>query len=150
MVQEKYGVRLATQEKGRLRKMIRASAQAITRARILIKIDEGWTAPQVATALDVSERTVFRTKRRYAEEGLDEVLRHHNQVNRPRKVDERVEAHLICSPVPDGHDHWTMRALAGKVVELGLVESLSPETVRLRLKKTRSSRGSRNNGASPR
>ena len=48
MVQEKYGVRLATQEKGRLRKMIRAgrsSAQAITRARILIKIDEGWTAP---------------------------------------------------------------------------------------------------------
>ena len=158
MVQEKYGVRLATQEKGRLRKMIRAgrsSAQAITRARILIKIDEGWTAPQVATALDVSERPVFRTKRRYAEEGLDEVLRRHNQVNRPRKVDERVEAHpvsstgqaliaLACSPVPDGHDDWTMRALAGKVVELGLVESLSPETVRLRLKKTRSSRGSRN------
>ena len=150
MVQEKYGVRLATPEKGRLRKMIRAgrsSAQAITRARILIKIDEGWTAPQVAAALDVSERTVFRTKRRYAEEGLDEVLRHHNQVNRPRKVDERVEAHLIaltCSRAPDGHDHWTMRALAGKAVELGLVESLSPETVRLRLKKTRSSRGSRN------
>ena len=149
MVQEKYGVRLATQEKGRLRKMIRSgrsSAQAITRARILLKIDEGWTAPQVATALDVPERTVFRTKRRYAGEGLDEVLRHHNQVNRPRKVDERVEAHpvsstgqaliaLACSPVPDGHDHWTMRALAGKVVELGLVESLSPETVRLRLKK---------------
>ena len=88
MVQEKYGVRLATQEKGRLRKMIRAgrsSAQAITRARILIKLDEGWTAPQVATALDVSERTVFRTKRRYAEEGLDE----RDQVNRPRKVDEK-------------------------------------------------------------
>ena len=141
MVQEKYGVRLATQEKGRLRRMIRAgrsSAQAITRARILLKIDEGWPAPRVATALDVSERTVFRTKRRYVEEGLEEVLRHHNQVNRPRKVDERVESHLIalaCSPAPDGHDHWTMRALAGKVVELGLVESLSPETVRLRLKK---------------
>ena len=141
MVQEKYGVRLATQEKGWLRKMIRAgrsSAQANSRARILLKIDEGWTALQVAKALDISERTVFRTKRRYAEEGLDEVLRHHNQVNRPRKVDERVEAHLIalaCSPVPDGHDHWTMRALAGKVVELGLVESLSPETVRLRLER---------------
>ena len=115
----------------------------------------------MAAALEVSERTVFRTKRRYAEEGLDEVLRHHNQVNRSGKVDERVEAHpvsitgqaliaLACSPVPDGHDHWTMRALAGKVVELGLVESLSPETVRLRLKQTRSSQGSRNNGASPR
>ena len=48
MVQEKYGVRLATHEKGRLRQMIRAgksSAQAITRARILLKIDEGWPAP---------------------------------------------------------------------------------------------------------
>ena len=164
MVQQKYGVRLATHEKGRLRQMVRAgrtSVQAITRARILLKMDEGWTAPQVAAALEVSERTVFRTKRRYAEEGLDEVLRHHNQVNRSGKVDERVEAHpvsitgqaliaLACSPVPDGHDHWTMRALAGKVVELGLVESLSPETVRLRLKQTRSSQGSRNNGASPR
>ena len=78
MVQEKYGVRLATHEKGRLRQMIRAgrsSAQPITRGRILLKVDAGWTAPQVAAALDVSERTVFRTKRRYAEEGLDEVLR---------------------------------------------------------------------------
>ena len=141
MVQEKYGVRLATQEKGRLRKMIRAgrsSAQAITRARILIKIDEGWTAPQVAAALDMSERTVFRTKRRYAEEGLEEVLRHHNQAHRHRKLDDRVEAHLIalaCSPAPEGHDHWTLRLLAGTAVELGLVESLSHETVRLRLKK---------------
>ena len=48
------------------------------------------------------------------------------------------EAHLIaqaCSPAPEGHEHWTLRLLAGKAVELGLVESLSHETVRLRLKK---------------
>ena len=89
MVQEKYGVRLSTQEKGRLRQMIRAgrsSAQAIARARILVKTDEGWTASQVAAALDISERTVFRAKRRYAEEGLDEALRHRNQVNRCREA----------------------------------------------------------------
>ena len=156
MVQEKFEVRLRTAEKGRLRKMIRAgrsSAQAITRARILLKTDEGWSASQVAAALDVSERTVFRAKRRYVEEGLEEVLRHHNSPNPYRKVDDKVEAHLIalaCSPAPDGHDHWTMRALAGKVVELGLVTSLSPETVRLRLKKTPSSRGSSVSGASRR
>ena len=67
------------------------------------------------------------------------MLRHHSSPNPSRKVDERVEAHLIalaCSPAPDGHDHWTLRVLAGKAVELGLVESLSHETVRLRLKKT--------------
>ena len=108
MVQERYGVRLSTEEKGRLRQMIRAgrsSAQAITRARILLKTDEGWSASQVAAALDISERTVFRAKRRYAEEGLDEVLQRRNQVNRYRKLDDRGEAHLIalvesCSPAP--------------------------------------------------
>ena len=69
MVQEKFGVRLSAAEKGRLRRMVRAgrsSAQAITRARILLKTDEGWSASQVAAALGVSERTVFRAKRRYA------------------------------------------------------------------------------------
>ena len=153
MVQEIYSVHLSAQEKGRLSKMIRAgrnSAQAITRARILLKIDEGRTASEVAAALDVSERTVFRAKRRYVEEGLEEVLRHHNSPNPYRKVDDRVEAHLIalaCSPAPEGHDHWTLRALAGKAVELGLVESLSHETVRLHLKKTNSSRGGSSNGA---
>ena len=152
MVQEKYGVQLSTQEKGRLRQMIRASrssARAITRARILLKTDQGWTASQVTAALDISERTVFRAKRRYAEE----VLRHRNQVSRYRKLDDRGEAHLIalaCSPAPEGHDHWTLRLLAGKAVELGLAPSLSHGTVRLRLKKTRSSRGGNSNGASRR
>ena len=103
--------------------------------------------------MEVSERTVFRAKGRYAEEGLDEVLHRRNQVNRYRKLDERAEARLIalaCSPAPEGHDHWTLRLLAGKTVELGLVESLSHETVRLQLKKTRSNRGRRNSGAFPR
>ena len=87
--------------------------------------------------MDVSARTVIPAKRRYVEEGLEEVARRHNSPNPYRKVDDRVEAHLIalaCSPAPEGHDHWTLRAPAGKTVELGLVESLSYETVRLHLK----------------
>ena len=73
------------------------------------------------------------------------MLRHHNSPTPLCKVDEKVEAHpvsgtgqamiaLACSPAPEGHDHWTLRLLADKTVELGLVESL--ETVRLRLKNT--------------
>ena len=107
----------------------------------------------MAAALDIPERTVFRAKRRYAGEGLDEALHPRNQVNRYRKLDCRAEAHLIalaCSPATGDQDHRTLRALAGKTVELGLAESLSQETVRLRLKKTRSSRGARNSGAFPR
>ncbi len=100
-----------------------------------------------------TKRPAFRTKRRYAEEGLDGVLHDHPQANRYRKLDDKGEAYLIalaCSAAPEGHDHWTLRLLADEAVELGLVESLSYETVRLRLKKTSSSRGGNSSGASPR
>ena len=101
--------------------------------------------------MDVSKGTVYRAKRRYAEEGLDGVLQDRVQANRYRKLDDKGEAHLIalaCSPAPAGHDHWTLQLLADRVVELGLVESLSHETVRLRLKKTSASRGGSSSGAS--
>ena len=123
------------------------------RARILLKTDEGWSAPRVAQALDVAEGTVFRTKRRFAETGLAGVFNDRPQAHRYRKLDDRGEAHLIalaCSPPPEGHDHWTLRLLAGKVVELGLASSMSHEGIRNRLKKTLSSRGRRRSGAFPR
>ena len=156
MVREKFAVRLTSEERDKLERMVRAgksSARVTARARILLKTDEGWTAPQVAQALDVSEGTVFRIKRRFAEDGLEGALQDRVQAHRYRKVDERVEAHLIalaCSPAPEGHDHWELRLLADRMVELGVVESLSHEAVRLHLKKTSSSRGRRNSGASRR
>ena len=77
MVAEKYGVRLSSEDRDQLERLIRSgqrSARVINRVRILLKTDAGWSASQVAAALDTSPRTVFRTKRRYAEEGLDGVL----------------------------------------------------------------------------
>ena len=147
MAQEKFAVQLSVEDRTQLERLIRSgrsSARVINRARILLKTDEGWSASQVAAALDTSPRTVFRTKRRYAEEGLDGVLHDRPQANRYRKLDDRGEASLIalaCSDAPDGRDHWTLRLLADQVVELGVVESLSYETVRQRLKKTSSSPG---------
>ncbi len=154
MVAEKYAVRLSAEDRDQLERLIRSgqrSARVINRARILLKTDEGWSAPQVVAALDTSQRTVFRTKRRYAEEGLEGVLHDHPQANRYRKLDDRGEAHLIalaCSDAPEGHEHWTLRLLADQVVELGLVASPSYETVRLRLKKTPSNPGGSSSGAS--
>ena len=93
---------------------------------------------------------------------LEGVLQDRPQAQRYRKLDDRGEAHLIAprswpgagsglhSPAPEGHDHWTLRLLAGKVVELGLAPALSHETVRQRLKKTSSSRARSRNGASQR
>ena len=156
MVREKFAVRLTLEERNQLEHMVRAgksSARVTTRARILLKTGEGWSAPKVAQALDVSEGTVFRLKRRLAEDGLDGALKDRPQAHRYRKLDDLGEAHLIalaCSPAPDGHEHWNLRLLADRMVDLGVVESLSHETVRLHLKKTSSNRGRRSSGASPR
>ena len=156
MVREKYGVGLTPEQRNQLQHLIRAgkgSARVIIRARILLKTDEGWTAPQVAEALDVAEGRVFRIKRRFAEAGLEGVLKDRPQAHWYRKLDDRGEAHLIalaCCEPPEGHEHWTLRLLAGKVVELGLAPSLSHETVRLHLEKTPSSRGRSRSGAFPR
>ena len=89
------------------------------------------------------------------------MLKDRPQANWHRKLDDRGEAHpvsstgqalvaLACSPAPEGHERWTLRLLAGKVVELGLASSMSHEGVRQRLKKTLSSPGRRRNGAFPR
>ena len=156
MGKEKYGVRLTAEGRGRLEHLVRSgkrAARVVSRARILLKTDAGWKASEVAEALDVSVGTVYRIKRRFAECGLEAVMRDRPRPSRPQKLDGLGEAHLIalaCSPAPEGHDHWTLRLLAGKVVELGLASSMSHEGARKRLKKTLSSRGRRKSGASPR
>ena len=145
---------MAPEQREELQNLIRvgkSSARVTARARILLKSNDGWAAPKVAEALDVALGTVYRIKQRFSEEGLDGALWDRRQVNRHRKLDDRGEAHLIaldCSPAPEGHAHWTLRLLAGKVVELGLAFSLSHEGVRKRLKKTLSSRGRSRSGAS--
>ena len=157
MIRDKYAVRLAQEQRGELQNLIRVgnnSARATARARILLKSDDSWAAPKVAEALDVALGTVYRIKQRFTEEGLDGAMWDRRQVNRHRKLDDRSEAHLIASGLQSGrrkgHDHWTLRLLAGKVVELGLASSMSHEGVRKRLKKTFSSRGRSRSGASPR
>ena len=153
---KRYTIELTEEEREQLNRLVRGgkhSARIVTRARILIKIDEGWTVPQIAAALDVSDGTVYGVKRRYADEGLDGVLHDRIQANRFRKLDNKAEAHLIalaCSDAPQGRQRWTLQLLADRMVELGVVESLSYETVRLKLKKTSSSPGASSSGASPR
>ena len=141
MVRERFAVRLTPEERDRLEHLVRAGrspARVAARARILLKTNEGWSAPKVAQALDVAESSVYRIKRRFAEDGLDGVLHDRPQANRYRKLDDRAGSHLIalaCTPGLEGYDHWTLRALAGRAVELGLVESLSHESVRRHQKK---------------
>jgi hypothetical protein len=131
----------------------KANARTFTRARILLKADEGWTDQQICAAFDVCRNTSIRVRRLYLEGGLEAVLSDKRQERHRQALPGGQAAHLIaiaCTPAPSGHDHWTVRLLAGKAVELGFVESISQETIRQLLKKTNSNPGNTSNGASPR
>jgi hypothetical protein len=102
-------------------------------------LGEGWDLEAVCAAFDVCRNTAVRVRRRYQEGGVDAVLTDQRQERYRQALTGPQQAHLIataCSTVPDGHDHWTLRLLAGKAVELGFVEAISPETIRALLKKT--------------
>ena len=128
----------------------KANARTLTRARILLKSADGWSASALVVAFDVCEATVTNVRRRFAQGGLEAVLHDKVQQRRRSALSGLQTAHLIavaCSPSPDGHDHWTVRLLAQKAVELGFVTSISPNTIHELLKKTNSSPGNTNTGA---
>ena len=141
----KYKVELTEAERSSLKKLVkggRVSARKLKRALVLLNADEGLTDLKIAAALKIGSSTVGRVRTRFVKEGLESAL---NERARPGQ-----EAHVVaiaCSEPPVGHTHWTLKLLAGKVVELGFAEDISLETVRQCLKKTNSSRGRRESGA---
>ena len=126
-----------------------ASPDAVRRAQILLKADQSkagpaWTDARIGEAFGVSRATVERVRKRFLVAGRDASLVRKRPPPRAPKLDGAAEAHLIataCGAPPDGHKRWTLRLLAGRLVELEEVDSVSHETVRRTLKKTRSSRG---------
>ncbi len=121
----------------------RARVRKIDRARILLLADtngEHLIDIEIAKVLGIASTTVWRTKRLFAEQGLQAAIGYAQAVRfKPRKLDGRGEARLIalaCSETPIGHATWTLRMLADKLVELEVVSTISHETVRQILKKT--------------
>ena len=154
-----HHVRLTHDERQALEALVtkgRAAARKLTRARILLKADEGpeggeggppgpgWTDEAIAHALDVSNGTVERLRKRAVFEGPLAAIEHRPSKSPPRrKLDGRAEAHLIAlacgvhGPPSGGREGWTLRLLADRMVELEYVDALSYETVRRVLKKKR-------------
>ena len=115
-------------------------AEDITRARILLKADDGLTDAQICEHVGCSIGTPYRTRKAYAERGLAAIHRRKPDREYEVKMDGRAEAHLIrlaCSEPPQGHARWTLHLLADELVTLDEIdfESISHETVRQALKK---------------
>ena len=141
MPAKKYVVKLDPSERELLLEMTRKGeigARKMKRAQILLKADEGWKGADIIEALDTSRSTVERTRKRLVEGGLDKALNEDPRPGQRTRLDGRAEAHLValaCSDAPGGREHWPLRLLADKLVELDVVEKISHETVRQVLKK---------------
>jgi transposase len=147
MANEKYEVHLKETERRRLIGIVskgRNKAVVIQRAHILLKVDEGKTDADISQMLYVSEQTIRRTRQRFAQEGLQAALEDKPHPATGSELDEKQEARIIalaCSEPPAGQARWTLELLTQEVLKDGILTHLSPETVRLLLKKTNSNLG---------
>ena len=157
----KVVVRLTDEQRQALRRLLRTGthpAAMLRRAQILLKADadgpDAWSDARVGEDLGCSFMTVRRVRQQFAADGLDATLHRKRPTGRQyRKLDGSQEAKLValaCAAAPEGHARWTMVLLAGRLVELKVVDSIDPATIWRTLKKTRSSRGSSSSGSSRR
>lgn len=134
---KRYIVSLDAEERQTLMAMIRSGkerARKLTRARILLKADSGWSDREICRALEVGVATVERTRKRYVCESLEAALnQRRSRRTYRRKLDGEQEARLIalvCSVPPEGHARWSLRLLRDKAVEAEIADAISHETIR--------------------
>ena len=146
-MKKKYIVRLNDQERNVLNEVIKrlsGSSQKVKRANILLMSDAdgpAWTDEQIGEAYHCRTKTVENVRQRLVERGFDETLEGRKPEKAPREkvLDGKQEAKIIATrlgPPPKGYANWTLRLLARKVVELGITDSVSHQTVMRTLKKT--------------
>lgn len=135
----RYRVTLTSDERQRLQALVsggRGAVRQIKRAQILLAADVQSPDERIALHVGVGTSTVYRTKQRFVEDGLERALREAPRPGAPRKLGASDEALLVavaCSDPPSGRARWTLDLLAGELVRLTAHETLSGDTVGRRL-----------------
>lgn len=107
MSAKQYHVHLTVEERHGLEQLLRRGTHPVrklTRARILLKADEGLRDEEIAEVVETSVPTIERTRRRFGEVRLATQSERSRPGNQPR-LDEGGEARLIaeaCSKAPGG------------------------------------------------
>lgn len=125
-----------------------APARQQTRVRILLLSDQSQgqkrTDQEVADAVVCNPTTVRNIRRRFLSDGWQAAIMDKGWPGAKPKLTGDIEAQLTmlaCSAPPQGHVRWTLRLLAGRLIELGSVADVSHVTVGEWLKKTHLSLG---------
>lgn len=143
---KKYIVRLTDEERAACEATVkkeRGKSEKLRRAMILLKADidgPGWKDEKISEVVGCRIRTVENVRREFVLEGFEGALVRKKRLTppTPKLLDGAGEAKLIATRLgrpPAGYGHWTLRLLADQMVELEVVDSISPETVRQTLKK---------------
>lgn len=146
-MKKKYIVRLMDEERAICEATIKketGKSEKLRRATILLKADANgpaWDDAKISEAVGCRTQTVENVRRAFVLDGFEEALVRKKRATppTPKLLDGAGEAKLIAMRLgkpPTGYGHWTLRLLADQMVELEVVESISPETVRQTLKKT--------------
>ena len=146
-MEKKYIVRLTDEERKILRevvKKLKGTSQKVRRAQVLLKADAdgpNWTDKKIAESFSCRTKTVENIRQRLVTEGFEIALIGKKRASPPRQklLDGEQEAKVIALRLgepPKGFANWSLRLLAEQVVELGIVDSVSHETLRKTLKKT--------------
>ncbi len=151
---KKYRIELTEEQRHALKQVLSkgvAPARKLMHAQILLKSDSSeagpnWSDAQIQQTFGVGISTIERVRKRFVEHGFEDAITRRPQPPRPEKriLNGRHEAYLIalsCGEKPQGHERWSVRLLAHKMVEAGYVEQVGRETIRTTLKKMNSSHG---------
>lgn len=147
MSHKKWIVTLTAEQRVQLLDIVKkgnTSVRRLNRAHALLLASEDKPDTAIADALHIGVSTVERIRQRFVEGGMERALNEQPRPKRGGKLDERSRAVLVataCSKPPDGRARWTLRLLADRMVELGIVDRISHECVRQELKKTVSNPG---------
>lgn len=139
----RYRVTLTPAEREELQALLRGgkgAARKLKRAQILVAAADHSTDEEIARNIGVGTSTVYRTKQRFVEEGLESALAESPRPGAPRKLSAEDEAVLVataCAKPPKGRAHWTLELLAGEMMRLTQHESVSPSTVGRRLREVK-------------
>ena len=148
MPRKKYVLKLVGEEREELHcvvKRVKAAAWKIQRAQALLKCDQGaagpgWSDQRIGEAYGCTTRSLENWRRQAVEQGPLSLLERKDRCDKgDTMLDGEQEARLVklaCSKPPAGFARWSLRLLAGRLVELEIVDSISHETVRCAMKKT--------------
>lgn len=120
------------------------SKREFDRCNILLLLNKGKKDSEIEDFLGVSRITIWRTRRRYLEQGVERALEEESRSGQPRKYGMNHETEIIalaCSDPPAGRARWTLELLTEQLAKQKGMETINRESIRLILKKTNASRG---------